>query len=224
MAGTIVNTGSFPQSILPEGIIGFDKGIAEYPSLIPQLFSVEAMDRSYLRWIKTYGMGIAGSLGENKGVSFDHMGQRWPKDIVAQKYGIGLAITKEAIQDDRSGIIMQMKGKELGLAVQRKKDLLGAAFYDGAFTAGKVSDTGDGKALYASDHPLLNGTFSNIPSVYTAFSEAALEQAYKDISLNFLNERGFAEMVKAQKIVVGVNNALEAERVLKSVGQVYTPD
>lgn len=224
MANGVINSSSFKASILPEGQIGFDKAIAEYPSLVGQLFEERTMDRAYLRWTKTYGLSVAAPLGEAESVSNDVMGQLWYKLIVAQKYGKGVMITQEAIENDRAGIIYQMKGRELGKIVGRTRDLNAAAFFDGAFTSGNISDTGDGVALFSNAHPLKNGTFSNIPSSYVAFSEDALEQAYEDISLNFVNEMGFAEMVKPVKLHIGVTNALEATRVLKSVGQVYTPD
>lgn len=225
MAGNVITTGSFPAAVLPEGMLGYDKAIKEHPSVIEKIFEMGTMDKSYEVWYKTYGLGQAAVIGEGQAVSYDHMGQLWKKEWTSQKYGLAVAITEAAIRADREGIIYRMKGAELGETVERKRNLLAAAFLDGAFTSGNLSDTGDGKALIATDHPLhMGGTFKNRPTIYAEFSEAALEQAFIDIQLGFKNERGFREDVKPRKVVVGVNNYFEAERVFKSVGQVYTPD
>ncbi len=223
MAGGIINTGSFALGLFPEGLIGFDKGLKDFATEYDKVFHVRPMDRAYLRWAKTYGVGLPVALGEAAGVTYDHMGQRWKQDIVAIKYGLGLAITDEAIMDDRSGIIMQKKSTELAKAMAKKREVLAAAFLDACWTSGD-SNAGDGVALYSASHPIISGVFSNVPSAPAALSEASLEQAVQDIARNMVNERGLKAAVMAKKLVVSVTNQFEAQRIFKSAGQVYTPD
>ncbi len=73
---------------------------------------------------------------------------------------------------------------------------------------------GDGKELFATDHPLAGGgTFANELSTAADLSEESLEDAFIAIR-KIVDERGIPAMVKPKKLIVPVDSEFIAKRVL----------
>lgn len=215
-----MNTGNFSFDIQPNFIKWFGIAETDYEAEYDKMFSVEQFDMAIRRIVKSSGLGLPQMMGQNEAVSYDSARQRWKKDMECTKYATGVIITREAIDDLKSGIAVQMKARDLARVMLHKKELLAAAYLDNAFT--DTTTGGDGTSLYGS-HTTLAGTVSNKISVAAALSEASLEQSLIDIA-NFRNERGLRLKVLPRKVVVPVANMFEILRILNSVGQVYTPD
>ena len=75
---------------------------------------------------------------------------------------------------------------------------------------------GDGKSLVASDHPIINGTFSNQLSTASALSQTSLEQILIQIR-NAVDNNGKRIRLNPEKLVVSPSNVFQAEVLLKSV-------
>ena len=223
MAGAPINTGNFALDLYPEVLTWFGLKYKQFPSQHDQVFKVMASDRGYERIAKVGELGLPSQFSDGESVSFDSMAQRWKLDVTHRKYGIGFIITKDALDDQKSGIPLQLKSYALARSMSVMREILAASYLDNCFTGG-TSTGGDGVVLYSASHPLATGTFSNVPSSPVAISEAGLEQACKDIENNFVSERGLKIMAKARKLVIHPNLRFEAIRILQSQGQVYTPD
>lgn len=80
---------------------------------------------------------------------------------------------------------------------------------------------GDGKELFATDHPTLGADLANEPTVATDLDEAAIEQAHTDIS-NFKDERGLRMDVRMMKLILPLDLTFDAHRLLASINRVET--
>jgi hypothetical protein len=121
-------------------------------------------------------------------------------------------ITKELVEDDKYDRVGKMKAKALARSMRQTKEIVGANILNRAFTAGFTY--GDGVVLCSAAHPnVAGGTWSNLLAVAADLSEASLEQAWLDIS-KYTDDRGLRIAVKTQKLVVPVDSAINAAKIM----------
>lgn len=223
MAGPIINTQLMPYDLLPLEKTWFGEAYASWPSEYAELGFVEHQMKDAVEFfVKQAGFGMPKIFGEGEGVTFDVMQQRWNQQLRVFKIGLGYIQTMEARQDSIDKVVDGSAARELARGFKEYYEVLCAAYLEAGFSGG-TSIGGDGVVLFSNAHPTLAGTYSNIPGVAVALSEAGLEADFKNIC-NLRNERGLRLRLAPKKLIVSVNNAFEAERVLNSQGQVYTPD
>ena len=128
---------------------------------------------------------------------------------------LAYSITEEAIEDNLYGSVAKKYSKALVRSLKHTKEIEGAAIFNNGFSSSYPG--GDGKPLFATDHPLYGGgTFSNTLPTAADFSEAALEDAMVAIG-NFVDERGIPMNVQARKLILpNATIMFDAFRVLKS--------
>jgi hypothetical protein len=94
------------------------------------------------------------------------------------------------------------------------KELLCANILNRAFNPSYLG--GDGVSLNASNHPIANGTFSNLLTTAAALSQTSLEQMLIQIR-NAVDNNGKRIRLMPMQIVTGPSNVFQAEVLLKSV-------
>ena len=110
----------------------------------------------------------------------------------------------------------------MGFATHLGPWLLGTVENTTGTTAGYTG--GDGKTLFASDHPLVSGgTNSNIPSTPADLNETSLEAAVIQISL-WTDERSLLIAAKPRKLIVPPALQFVATRLLETELRVGTND
>jgi len=82
---------------------------------------------------------------------------------------------------------------------------------------------GDGKELFATDHPTLSGDQKNELSTAADLNETSLEQMLIDIA-DMKDERGMKIALQGTKMIIPLQLQFVAERLLKSAGRVGTAD
>ena len=83
--------------------------------------------------------------------------------------------------------------------------------------------SGDGSNLFATNHPTINGTFSNTLAVAADLNETSLEQSMIDIAA-LTDERGLKIAASAQRMIVPSALQFTAERLMKSQNRTGTAD
>jgi len=101
------------------------------------------------------------------------------------------------------------------------KQVKGAAVLNNGFSSSYAG--GDGKALFATDHPTLAGSFKNELSTAADLNETSMEQALIDIAA-FTDERGLKIAARGMKLVIPSALQFTAERLMKSKGRTGTAD
>jgi hypothetical protein len=102
------------------------------------------------------------------------------------------------------------------------KQVKAAAILNNGFNASVTY--GDGKSLFATDHPLVSGgTNSNRPATAADLNETSLENAVIQISL-WTDERGLLIAAKPRKLIVPPALQFVATRLLETSLRVGTAD
>lgn len=184
------------------------------------IFDVESSDRAYEEDISVSSFGLAVQKGEGQPVEYDSEQQGFLDRYTHVTYSLGFVITKELVEDDLYAKAGKRKASALARSMRQTKEIVAANVLNRAFTAGYTY--GDGKVLCASDHPnVAGGTWANLLTVAADLSEASLESAWVQIS-KYTDDRGLRIQVKPSKLIVPVDEALNAMKIMGTEYEVGT--
>ena len=186
------------------------------------LFDIERSDRSFEEEVLMTGFGTAPVKSEGDQVFFDTASEAWTSRFTHETVAMAFAITEEAIEDNLYGTTGKMKANAMGRAMANAKQVKAANVYNNGFNTSALYAGGDGKPLFASDHPTLAaGTQSN--KVSSDLSETALEAALINISLT-KDDRGLLIGARAVSLHIPPQLQFVAHRILFSDLRVGTAD
>ncbi len=186
------------------------------------LFDIERSDRSFEEEVLMTGFGTAPVKSEGDQVFFDTASEAWTSRYTHETVAMAFAITEEAIEDNLYGTTGKMKANAMGRAMANAKQVKAANVYNNGFNTSALYAGGDGKPLFATDHPTLAaGTQSN--KVSSDLSETALEAALINISLT-KDDRGLLIGARAVSLHIPPQLQFVAHRILFSDLRVGTAD
>ena len=204
---------SIVEPILNECFDGvYDQRADEWSRVFRQQ---EGIPRNYHEEPVLYGFGAAPLLADGTPVTYQQGGVLFLKRYVYSVYGLAFALTKVLVEDGDHIRIGQVYAKHLAQSLIETKETLCANVLNNAFTGG-ASAGGDGVALNASNHPIVNGTFSNLLTTAANLSQTSLEQMLIQIRQAVDNNGKKIRLVPRQ-LVVAPGNVFQAEVLLKSV-------
>lgn len=212
-----INTSQIRDLLRP----GLREVTGEYPNIPTQYKRVFKSTPSTMQIERTAHvayMGLAQMKQEGGATGFDNAaGQRWVYNAETYEVGLAYAITRKAIRDDLYKT--EFKPTALGLGKAFKEFWEINSF--NVFNSGTTYDSsivGDGKALFATDHPVDGATWANRYTTDATLNEASLMQAIKNIRTNWVDERNLKIMGRAKRNGLMVPVALMdvAERITKT--------
>ena len=177
--------------------------------------------RNYHEEPVLYGFGAAPELPDGMPVTYQSGGVLFIQRYLYKVYGLAFALTKVLVEDGDHIQIGQTYARHLAQSLIETKETLAANILNRAFNGSYAG--GDGKALIATDHPIVSGTFSNQLSTAAALSQTSLEQMLVQIR-NAVDNNGKRIRLTPKKIVTGPSNVFAAEVLLKSVLRAGTAD
>ena len=193
-----------------------------YENQHAEIFDTENSDRAFEEEVMLSGFDKAAVKSEGSAVSYDNAQETFTARYQHETIALAFAITEEAIEDNLYDKISTRYTKALARSMAQTKQVKAATILDNAFTAG-ASAGGDGKALLATDHPTIAGTFSNELATSADLSETSLEQACIDIA-KMTDERGLKIAARGMKLIIHSSQQFIAERIMKSANRVGTAD
>jgi len=195
---------------------------SRYPERYRQVFEVSNSRKAYEEDVIMSGFGAAQVKQEGEGVTYDEGAEGWSSRYTHETIALAFSITEEAIEDNLYGDLGNKYSRALARSMQHTKEIKGAAVINNGHTSGYTG--GDGKTLFATDHPLLGGgTLSNKLATPADLSETSLEAAIIQIA-GWTDERGIPVDAKPIKLVIRQDNQFIAERVLRSAQRSGTAD
>jgi len=147
-------------------------------------------------------------------VTYQSGGVLFINRYVYKVYGLAFALTKVLVEDGDHIRIGQTYAKHLAQSMIETKETLTANVLNRAFNGSYVG--GDGVALNVNNHPIVNGTFSNVLTTAANLSQTSLEQMLIQIR-NAVDNNGKRIRLTPTQIVTGPSNVFQAEVLLKSV-------
>ncbi|CAB4130886.1 Bacteriophage Mu, GpT [uncultured Caudovirales phage] len=203
---------SIVEPILNEAFDGvYDQRSDEWK----QIFREETgIPRNYHEEPVLFGFGAAPELPDGTAVTYQSGGVLFIKRYQYKVYGLAFALTKVLVEDGDHIRIGQTYAKHLAQSLVETKETLAANVLNRAFNGAYAG--GDGKSLVATDHPIINGTFSNQLATAAALSQTSLEQILIQVR-NAVDNNGKRIRLNPTKLVVSPSNVFQAEVLLKSV-------
>jgi hypothetical protein len=170
--------------------------------------------RNYHEEPVLYGFGAAPQLPDGTPVSYQQGGVLFLQRYVYNVYGLAFALTKVLVEDGDHIRIGQVYAKHLAQSLVETKELLAANVLNRAFNSSFAG--GDGVQLSATNHPIVNGTFSNLLSTAANLSQTSLEQMLIQVR-QAVDNNGKRIRLQPRQLVVASGNVFQAEVLLKSV-------
>jgi hypothetical protein len=187
-----------------------------------EIYESETSERSFEEETKLSGFGNAPVKGEGSAIAYDNAQEAWTARYNHETIALGFSLTEEAVEDNLYDTLSARYTKALARSMANTKQVKAANVLNNGFSGSYVG--GDGKALFATDHPLVNGgTNSNTQAVAADLNETSLENAVIQIAA-WTDERGLLIAAKPRKLVIPPNLQFVATRLLDTEQRVGTAD
>ena len=187
------------------------------------VYETETSERSFEEELKLSGFGAAGVKSEGAALRYDNAQEAWSARYNHETIAMGFSITEEAMEDNLYDSLSSRYTKALARSMAYTKQVKSAYPLNNGFSGGAFVG-GDGKTLFATDHPLVSGgTNSNTQTVAADLNETSLEAAVIQIAA-FKDERGLLIAARPRKLVVPPSLMFVATRLLETELRVGTAD
>ena len=189
-----------------------------------EFYEQETSERSFEEETKLSGFGAAPVKTEGASVEYDNAQEAFTARYTHETVAMGFAITEEASEDNLYDSLGARYTKALARAMAYTKQVKAAAVLNKGFAGTGNPTYGDGKTLFATDHPLVSGgTNSNRFSTGVDLNETSLEDAVIQIAA-WTDERGLLIAAKPRKLIIPPALQFVATRILESQQRVGTAD
>lgn len=206
--------GNFGDLLAPGFRKIFFQGFGERPPQYTGLFNIETTERQYEDDSYISGFGLIPKKSEGVEMDTDAAIQGFDKRYTPDTYALQYRITREMIEDELYRTMAKFP-MAIGKSMRSTVETTGANMFNNGFDS-SVETGGDGKELFALDHPLLDGsTQKNELTVAADLDATSFEQALIDIAAT-KDDRGLQTHLKAQKLVVAPSNEWNAMKMLQS--------
>lgn len=193
-----------------------------YPEEHKEIFETENSERSFEEETKLSGFSAAPVKAEGAAIAYDNAQEAWTARYNHETIALGFSLTEEAMEDNLYDKLSARYTKALARAMAYTKQVKAANILNQGFTGGPTY--GDGKTLFATDHPLISGGVnSNRPTVGADLNETSLEAAVIQIA-GWTDERGLLIAARPRKLVVPPSLMFVATRILETEQRVGTAD
>jgi hypothetical protein len=210
------------KELLPGLNALFGLEYATYGEEHKEIFETEASERSFEEETKLSGFSAAPVKNEGSSIAYDNGQEAWTARYTHETIALGFSLTEEAVEDNLYDSLSARYTKALARAMAYTKQVKAANVLNNGFTAGYTG--GDGKTLFATDHPLVSGgTNSNTPATQADLNETSLENAVIQIAA-WTDERGLLIAAKPTKLIVPPSLQFVATRLLETELRVGTAD
>jgi len=179
-----------------------------------QIFNVKDMRTAIAQSSQVSSLQPAGAVGEAEQVPVQRVYNGYSKTYTAVKYGIMMGSSQELI-DDLQYDIMGENSRRLMRAFGSTVEITAADILNNGFSAAGP----DGKALFATDHPLLApgaGTGSNKLSTGADLSTTSMK-AMITLLRQTVDTAGNKVMIRPAQLIVHPDDEFEARQIIKSV-------
>jgi hypothetical protein len=182
-----------------------------YENQHSEIFDVENSDRAFEEEVMLGGFANAQVKQEGSAVAFDSANESFTSRYTHETVALAFSITEEAVEDNLYDSIAKRYTKALARSMANTKQIKAANVLNNGFSSSFPG--GDGKELFATDHPTIGaGDLSNELATSADLSETSLEQAMIDIAA-FKDERGLKIAASGMKMFnrAAIKTAMEGD-------------
>ena len=191
-----------------------------YENQHAEIYTTESSDRAFEEEVMLSGFAQAQVKPEGTGVTFDNAQETYTARYSHETIALAFSITEEAIEDNLYDRLASRYTKALARSMANTKQVKAVNPLINGFG---TFTSGDGSALFATNHPTIAGTVSNTLATAADLNETSLEQSLIDIAA-MTDERGLKIAARGVKMIIPSELQFTAERLMKSQGRVGTAD
>ena len=192
----------------------------QYENQSADIYTTESSDRAFEEEVMLSGFAQAQVKPEGSGVTYDNAQETFTARYTNETIALAFAITEEAIEDNLYDRLASRYTKALARSMAQTKQVKAVNPLNNGFG---TFTSGDGSALFATNHPTLAGTVSNTLATAADLNETSLEQSLIDIAA-MTDERGLKIAAKGMKMIIPSALQFTAERLMASAGRTGTAD
>ena len=194
-----------------------------YENQHAEIYVTESSDRAFEEEVMLSGFANAAVKPEGSAVTFDNAQETYTARYTMETIALAFAITEEAIEDNLYDRLASRYTKALARSMANTKQIKAVDPLINGLPQTATFTSGDGSALFATNHPTIAGTVSNTLTTQADLNETSLEQSLIDIAA-MTDERGLKIAARGMKMLVPPANQFNAERLMKSQGRTSTAD
>ena len=178
---TAITTQGSEARLLQEGIHAIaNMEYKDYAMQKDKIFTAMQSEKAYELDVSLSPTGFASIKPEGTEIVYDSEKQDFTTTYVNVVYALGTIITMEAQMDNLYRDLINKAGTMLKRSLVHTDEQVAADIINNAYSSGFL--IGDGQPIFSTAHVLgKGGTFSNRFSVFTAFSQTAVEDALIEI-------------------------------------------
>ena len=191
-----------------------------YENQHAEIYTTESSDRAFEEEVMLSGFAQAQTKAEGSGVVFDNAQETFTARYTHETVALAFAITEEAIEDNLYDRLASRYTKALARSMANTKQVKAVNPLINGFG---TFTSGDGSALFATNHPTVSGTVANTLATASDLNETSLEQSLIDIAA-MTDERGLKIAARGVKMIIPSELQFTAERLMKTQGRVGTAD
>ena len=187
-----------------------------------EIYETETSERSFEEETKLSGFGQAPVKAEGAAIAYDNAQEAFTARYNHETIALGFSLTEEAVEDNLYDTLSARYTKALARSMANTKQVKAANVLNNGFPGGPTG--GDGKTLFATDHPLVSGgTNNNSQTTAADLNESSLENAVIQIS-QWTDERGLLIAAKPRKLIIPPALQFVATRLLDTELRTGTAD
>jgi len=194
-----------------------------YENQHAEIYVTESSDRAFEEEVMLSGFANAAVKPEGGAVTFDNAQETYTARYTMETIALAFAITEEAIEDNLYDRLASRYTKALARSMANTKQIKAVDPLINGLPQTATFLSGDGSALFATNHPTIAGTVQNTLTTQADLNETSLEQSLVDIAA-MTDERGLKIAARGMKMIVPSANQFNAERLMKSQGRTSTAD
>jgi len=194
-----------------------------YENQHAEIYVTETSDRAFEEEVMLSGFANAAVKPEGGAVTFDNAQETYTARYTMETIALAFAITEEAIEDNLYDRLASRYTKALARSMANTKQVKAVDPLINGLPSTGTFKSGDGSALFATNHKTIAGTVSNTLGTQADLNETSLEDSLIQIA-KMTDERGLKIAARGVKMIVPSELQFTAERLMKSQGRTSTAD
>jgi hypothetical protein len=186
-----------------------------YPNKYEQIYNMLRADKKTITDAVMTGFGVMPQKTEGAQITYDSLQQAWTRAYNIRTYAMGFEVTKEAMQDDLYGYVVQA-GKEMGRTAKYTKNVEAWSTFNNLSDTIYTADGTNYTLLSTTHYRKDGGTWSNRPTNPVDLTIESLEAALTQFTTGMLDQRGRKFDIPPQWLLVGATDEFVGCRLLKS--------
>lgn len=189
----------FGSGMLPVLEEVFRQEFEQHPSRREMLFKMVNHDRDIWQSSELHDLELFQQVAEGSEYSFKRVKQGANKTLTILKYGLGVSISEETVEDGKMDLLGDMI-RRLGHSARESQEINAMNIFNNGFS---TETTADGVALFSSVHTLPSGgTVSNILATAADLSPTSLDQARTNFETAFVGDSGIIYSIQPKVLLV----------------------